>query len=282
MVKIIAGIVLYNPDINKLIDNINSIKNQVSELILVDNGSDNIDEICKELSKNKVVNIIKNKKNDGIAKALNQIFKYAKDIGYEWILTLDQDSKCPSDIIEKYSAYLNEKNIGILTPVITDRNYKYDINYDEASIVEDIEYCITSASLNLIKAWEETGGFLEPLFIDFVDFEYCIRVQKKGYRVVRINAIELEHEIGKGENHNFFGKNIIVLNHSSTRKYYACRNWLYFIINSKGYINYFHEWRSYIFFFIKTLLYEHDKKNKIMAMLKGTMDGIKFCRKMRE
>lgn len=282
MIKIIAGIVLYNPNINKLLDNINSIKDQVRELILVDNGSDNIDEICRAISKDIVINIIKNNKNEGIARALNQIFQYAKERKYEWVLALDQDSKCPADIIEKYSIYLSKNNIAVLSPIITDRNYKYDTNCSAASTVEDIEYCITSASLNLIKAWEETGGFLESLFIDFVDFEYCIRVRKKGYRIVRINTIEIEHEIGKGENHNFFGKNIIVLNHSPARKYYACRNWLYFIINSKGYINSLHEWRSYFFFFLKTALYEQDKKEKILAMVKGMIDGIMFCKQMRK
>ena len=40
-----AGIVLYNPDVERLHENINGIINQVDALILIDNGSDNIKEI---------------------------------------------------------------------------------------------------------------------------------------------------------------------------------------------------------------------------------------------
>ena len=40
-----AGIVLYNPDINRMNENINNIINQVDYVILVDNGSKNKPDI---------------------------------------------------------------------------------------------------------------------------------------------------------------------------------------------------------------------------------------------
>ena len=40
--KYIAGIVLYNPDLGRLKENIESICKQVDKVILIDNGSDNI------------------------------------------------------------------------------------------------------------------------------------------------------------------------------------------------------------------------------------------------
>ena len=43
--KYIAGIVLYNPDLGRLKENIESICKQVDKVILIDNGSDNIREI---------------------------------------------------------------------------------------------------------------------------------------------------------------------------------------------------------------------------------------------
>ena len=43
--RICAGIVLYNPDIERLSDNIDSVISQVEKIYLVDNGSKNINKI---------------------------------------------------------------------------------------------------------------------------------------------------------------------------------------------------------------------------------------------
>ena len=99
-----AGIVLYNPDINRMKENINAIINQVDYVILVDNGSKNKSDIEAAIehsfynSDKLIINF--SQKNNGIAWALNQIFKIAEEQSVKWVLTLDQDSVCPSDIIE--------------------------------------------------------------------------------------------------------------------------------------------------------------------------------------
>ena len=60
MNNICAGIVLYNPDIDKLTNNINSIINQVSVVLLQDNGSSNIKEIEELIKQWENVKIIHN------------------------------------------------------------------------------------------------------------------------------------------------------------------------------------------------------------------------------
>ena len=66
----------------------------------MDNGSDNIKNIEDCVLNNwKNITIIKNGKNEGIAKALNQMFEFAIEQQYEYVLTLDQDSVCPDNII---------------------------------------------------------------------------------------------------------------------------------------------------------------------------------------
>ena len=63
MNNICAGIVLYNPDIDKLTKNINSIINQVSVVLLQDNGSSNIKEIEKLINQWENVKLIHNPAN---------------------------------------------------------------------------------------------------------------------------------------------------------------------------------------------------------------------------
>ena len=75
--KYIAGIVLYNPDLGRLKENIESICKQVDKVILIDNGSDNIREIEDLIKEYLNCILLKNGENMGIAYALNQILKYA-------------------------------------------------------------------------------------------------------------------------------------------------------------------------------------------------------------
>ena len=111
-----AGITLYNPELDRLGQNIESILPQVKHIFLVDNGSCNLDEIKSLLDKFENVTLICNGENLGIAKALNQMCQAAYENGYEWMLTLDQDSVAESELIKKYSRYTEMEKVAILTP----------------------------------------------------------------------------------------------------------------------------------------------------------------------
>ena len=49
MAKIYSGIVLFNPDLNRLLLSLSSISPQVDKVILIDNGSSNIDDVCEAI-----------------------------------------------------------------------------------------------------------------------------------------------------------------------------------------------------------------------------------------
>ena len=119
-----AGIVLFHPDINRFKENISAVIVQWAHVYLVDNGSNNIDEVKKLLNQynHSKVSVLCNMENQGISKALNQLASEAQKGGFDWILTLDQDSVAPSNIIEEFEKYTNNLNTGMLCPVICDRN----------------------------------------------------------------------------------------------------------------------------------------------------------------
>lgn len=274
---ILAGITIFNPDIEMLKKNIAAITEQVDGLICVDNGSTEIEVIEKEIQNEfPMVEIIKNHANLGIATALNQMFDYAKTHEFQWVLTLDQDSVCPDNLMTEYKRYMDIENLGSLCPVICNRNY-------ENREVLDGEYtlmdkCITSASLTPVHVWEAVGGFLEELFIDFVDHDFSAKLIEQGYKIVRINSVLLEHEIGQGRDVCFFGKKITVLNHSPFRKYYMVRNAVYYMKQHKVVINVTTEKLKLMFLFIKTGLYENHRKEKLKEMFRGLKDAKTFCK----
>ena len=119
-IKVITGIVLYNPDLHRLQDNISAIKPQVEKVVLIENGSK---ETCylKEFEDEKI-EVIVNDENMGIAYALNQVMQFAHDNGSEWALTLDQDSVVPPDLIETYMKLTSIDKVGIICCKIVDRN----------------------------------------------------------------------------------------------------------------------------------------------------------------
>ena len=92
MSRIYAGIVSYNPDLLRLKENISSIQQQVP-VIVFDNGSRNIIAIQKLISDFSEVQLIRSKKNIGIAAALNQLMQWGYENKFDWMLSLDQEDR---------------------------------------------------------------------------------------------------------------------------------------------------------------------------------------------
>lgn len=270
-----VGIVLFNPDISRLKENINSVIVQKVRIYLLDNSSDNIDEIFKMLEwyDRSKITIICNTKNQGIAKALNQLTSAAKKDGYGWILTLDQDSISPFNIVEEFKKYIGNTNIGMLCPVICDRNKGNTINAKNGC--KEIDECITSGSLLNIKAWDEIGGFDENMFIDGVDFDICYRLRKAGYTILCVKSVVLLHELGHIEWHRFIFWRVLVKNHSAIRKYYIARNIIYIARKRKNILLILKSILQEVKLISITLFYEEDKKNKFFCIAKGIYDGFR-------
>ncbi|CEK35543.1 family 2 glycosyl transferase,rhamnosyltransferase,Glycosyl transferase family 2 [[Clostridium] sordellii] len=278
MNKIIASIITYNPDIDRLEKNINAIITQVDCVIIVDNGSTNIKDICNIKNKLKSnVELISNKKNIGIAAALNQALKYANINDFDWILTLDQDSICADNMIkEMKKSYERENNrkIALIAPNILDENIK------ECSIKtkQGIEYAnavITSGSLTKTEVAMSISGFVEKLFIDQVDFDFCLRIKDEGFEIIRVNSAIIYHQLGEISEHKFLGKTITTTNHNPIRRYYYYRNLIYMYQNHKE------NHKEWIDFEVKhaikniprIILFEKNKFKQIKFITKGILDG---------
>ena len=277
MKNIAAGIVLFNPDIIRLRENINAIIEQVSFVLLIDNFSLNIREIESEFSGIKNIILIKNNKNLGIASALNQIVNYCGHRNCEWVLTLDQDSVVPNNIIKNFSKYINFESVAIITPTIHDRNDRIDRSIVTNRSCVDYEYiskCITSASLINIQICKKLGLFDKEMFIDLVDFDYCIRLLKANYKILRVNKVVLTHQLGSLKVYRFLGKKIFVTNHSKERIYYYSRNSIYYMNKHKDWLSKREVYLDLIKKVVKIIFFENQKCNKIIFLLHGIIDGI--------
>lgn len=270
---IAAGIVLYNPDIKRLKLNIDSIKTQVGMVYVFDNGSLNRREIDVFLQKYHDMNVvcIYAKENMGIAHALNVLIDRADTDGYEWILTLDQDSVSAKNMIHNMSRYTLNANVGIVCPVYYDSRRKNIIPISPKNEYKEVEFCITSGALTNINICKRVGGFDSYLFIGLVDNEYSYRLVKNGYKIIQDCSVVLDHELGNitpsklqkiylklGEmmRSESIKKLSFKREVSSFRLYYATRNMVY--LNKKYPKNSVSDWST------KTLI-----KNSIFSIIRG-------------
>ena len=277
--KVAAGIVLFNPDINRLKENISAIESQVDEIIFFDNGSKNIAEIKTIIEGiNSKFVLLTSSKNIGIAQALNEIARHAIENKYKWLLTLDQDSVVYPNLIVQYKKKLNLPYLGQLSCKRVDRNIKDDnITLNDCS-VKEVKYCITSGTLINLEALKKINGFDGKLFIDWVDNEVCCALRKAGYKTYELNYKGLLQEMGKATFSIFFGKKIYTPNYPAIRYFYNARNSIY---TARKYPN---EENVYIKILqqckvqIHIIIFEKNKLKKFYSIAQGIRAGFRLSK----
>lgn len=277
MDKVCAGIVTYNPNVDLFLQCFESVKKQVDKVYIFDNGSKNRAELQK-LLKNENVTTIYNSMNVGIAKALNVLCKRARDDGYDWILTMDQDSICDDDMVVALYNHTGIESVGIVAPRVEFRVNGEVIHEtrNQGHDIEEVKACITSGSLTRIAAWRKIGGFDEWMFIDHVDNEFCTHLYVEGYSVIRVNDAVLYQRAGEMKYLSLpGGKKILLPYYSEFRNYYICRNTVYYLRKYKKHINYWHEVGAFAYSQIIKILLEKNRWGSIRSTIKGIKDAKK-------
>lgn len=269
---IISGIVLYNPDVSRLRENISAIKSQVDKIVLIENGSKDTTYL-KEFEDEKI-QLIVNDQNMGIAYALNQIMQFAHDNGADWALTLDQDSVVADNLIQEYKRFMLP-DVGIVTCCINDRNF---VAYGEGKEKdgEELQYCITSASMTNVKAVMEVGGFDNEMFIDWVDWDICLALRHHGYKIKRAAKTHIIHELGeKTKAKIWLGHQLLIMRRSKMRNYYINRNWIY-IARKWPEVSLSKNLLICIKRIVVAILLEPNKWQSVKSLTKGMIDGFRM------
>lgn len=264
--KLAAVVVWYNPT-DREKENINSYLNNVEKLYIIDNSEEkNVYE------KDKKIKYIFNGDNLGIATALNIGAKNAIQDGYDWILTMDQDTSFKTNDVEKIFTYIKQNNmkaIGIVSPW---HDTKLHVQKPENEIDYPLDVMTSGNFLNL-NIFKKVGNFKDEYFIDGVDIEYCLRLKKYGYKVLRLNNFSIKHNLGNIKYKKFLNKELLCLNHNYLRVYYRVRNYNYI---RKEYQNIAPEFCD-ILVKIKALVwcilfYEKDKFRKLRSIYYAKKD----------
>jgi len=214
-------VVTYYPD-KTIKENIGSYIGSVNELVVIDNtpgGS----AVLKELfpAGDPALILVHNGLNRGIAAALNQGAEIAREKGYRWILTMDQDSSFSDGrFFEEFNRF-KAGNVAVIAPRNNAANHPPD---PLKNPVTQPPMVMTSGSMVNLAVWEEISGFNDQLFIDEVDHDYCLRALLKNYRIIQLNTATLSHHLGHHKLIGFPGVKRCIHFHSPERTYYIFRN----------------------------------------------------------
>ncbi len=266
--KLSGVVVWYNPSKENIL-NVDKYIDELDRLFVIDNSEDEIIRI----SSDKKIEYIKTNKNLGIAAALNIGAKKAIKEKYKYLLTLDQDSKMTSNILKRMKEFINKnilKNVGVFSPY-------QDIGSEENKSKKEYEEMVevmTSGNIIDLNIYQKIGGFKEWLFIDCVDTDYCMNLNKNGYKVLRLNNIVMKHELGNLKVHHLFGKEYPCYNHNPIRRYYIVRNTMYIYDMYHELFPEYCEWLKRVQKgqVKRIILFEKDKLKKLKMMYKGYKD----------
>ena len=298
MKKILAGIVLFNADYERLLKCIAALEKQVDSIVIWDNSPQKYsNDTIEELSSYKNCRYIYSGKNIGMPDGMNKIMEMALDEGYDWVLTMNSDSIVPNNLMEEFFPFMSEKEVGMVCPQIIDKRRKY-MKVEEGKDFDYVNMCITSAACTNLKAWEQVGKFDSWLFVDLLDNDISKRMILNGWKIVRVNSVVLDQEFGeikaKSENVEKIWLKIGQILHNDNfaklsykkivhpiRVYYTCRNIIYLNKKFKNYggIGYKENYNCNSFigflicFVLPSILRSNKKVSTIKAVVKGFKDG---------
>lgn len=150
--------------------------------------------------------------NDGIAVAYNRALAIARDQGFGWLLTLDQDTSLPLDFVARLAAAVSFvqplAHVGAVVPQIRDGGRLLSPNtlalrlfprfFPDSFVgvaLDNTTSAVNSASTLRVSALEAIGGYDPRFRMDYSDAVMYHRLQQEGFRVFVAGNIQVNHEL---------------------------------------------------------------------------------------
>ncbi|WP_169746175.1 glycosyltransferase family 2 protein [Kosmotoga pacifica] len=196
--------------------------------------------------KEKSIIVIKNDKNYGYAGGNNVALRYAVNMGFDYMLILNNDTVVDKEILKKFIAIEKyTKNFGFLGPRIEPYDEDKQVHYGGrlniwlgrasrnrfSKISKEIEFLpvdhLSGCALFTKKeVIQKLQGFDEEYFLTFEDTDICYRAIKKNYRnYVVVNTWVKHKEFGSTP--------------STTAIYYSVRNRFLFMRKNGRWFHWF-------------------------------------------
>jgi len=266
----------------------------VQEIIVVDNASNDGTAVMLA-ERYPQVTVLSMSENLGQAGGWSIALSYAAlKKRHDWIWTFDNDSVPALDALESLfdgvRALRNKDDgVGMVAPIPIHRQtgtsylpFLWKDGFVKPS-AEQINQPIWFADMVIASGCmvsrdvvEEIGLPRSDFFMDFCDFEYCLRARSHGYKIAIISRALLNHEIGSTRTVHWFGTTRSWTHHAPFRIYYFSRNlaylaWrLYPSLSTKWSVARYVASRG-----LNVLLFGTKKLSCLLRMIQGLNDGVR-------
>lgn len=236
--KLCAVVIWYNPD-QLAVENILRYCKLCTQVYIVDNSDGDNSSLAKNIPNGKY---FANLQNKGIAAALNDGCSFALADGFQWCMTMDQDSSWDEAVLTQFFSEIKKQQGGkqvSFAPTHTNEikslvgEVKYAVQGTCNTEVNFPDKVMTSGNVIDLAVWKAVGKFNEDLFIDEVDHEFCYRLWEHGYKICEFPQIFMKHTLGHVKR-TFLPR---PCKHSGVRLYYIFRNMLYVKTNFPKFYN---------------------------------------------
>ena len=230
--------------------------------------------------------------NGGVGGGLAAGIAYALERKHDWVWIFDQDSLPAPDALEQLLNGLHHLHAdaeitailapscahpetGMTYPALQWSGWRFvpiGESRDQPAVFADL--VISSGSLMRSEAVAKVGLPRQDFFMDFVDYEHCLRLRCHGYRIAVIRDSTLDHAIGTPTVLNIFGWAKSWTDHAPWREYYMTRNeiftmWRYYPrLAAKAFVLYRLARHA-----VAVLLFGKRKRACLQMMCRGVVDG---------
>lgn len=288
MTNVVAVLVTYNPNENLLGNVFSSISNQV-KLLVIDNGSKNLNSIELIATQYKNIQFFPLNKNIGLAAAQNFGISIAKTNKASHVLFFDQDSVIELGFVENLlstesSLLKSGAKVAAVGPSFYDpeNGISYPATVYWGPFIKRVEltnepikasFIIASGCLIRLAIIDDIGLMRDELFIDYIDVEWSLRANHLGYSVYMTPLAKMAHTIGD-KRISILGRAISI--HGPMRRYFMIRNSLFML--KQPYIPFGYKIREVFLNLGRFLIGLTCSDNKITYSkfaLKGLLDGFR-------
>lgn len=270
--RILAIVVTYHPDKELLEKNISVFINDVDKVLIWENTQDNQKRQYR-ISNHPKIEYCGDGVNS-ISHALNYAWKYADTCGYDFLLTMDQDS-----VFVNFSHYLEyticntQAPQGIWIPLAVTGENKPVVR-EKGKDIKEVFFGNTSGMLLRVSIIDRIGGWNETFAIDGVDCEFCFYANRVGMKIYAFLNVFLHHQLGEYKKVRFLNRTFELRNYSPTRYYSIYKNHVLLMRQFPEQKQFIDTCKSYWGGMIKWIfLFEEQRFKKMYYIFRGILEG---------
>jgi GT2 family glycosyltransferase len=148
--------------------------------------------------------------NDGLANAYNFALSMAQTAGFDWLLTLDQDTELPKSFLPRIASIVRDlaadteiagvvplvcNDSVVISPHMVRCGHSKNPPRGFVGVLKGEITAVNSATTWRVDTLKEIGGFNPLFWLDYLDYWLCHIVHRAGKRIYVAGDVRVIHDL---------------------------------------------------------------------------------------